>query len=346
VRSRTFIALGVALATLLLLAGGVYAYDASRAPRIAQGVTVAGLHVGGLRPAQAQARLERSFLARLEEPIVVSRGKRTWKLGPKEARIRANIDAMVAQAVEASDEGNILERSFRRLTDGEIDQSLEPQVTYSKAAVVRLIDRIRGSVERKAINAEAEIGPSGIRTEAGRTGRALLASRLHKEIRAAITSPAADREFRAQVRKVQPEVRRKDLADKYPVVLIADRASFRLHVYKDLELAKTYRIAVGKAGNETPAGEYKIANKAIDPAWTVPDSDWAGDLRGQVIPGGVPENPLKSRWLGIYDGVGIHGTSDRASIGSNASHGCLRMLVEDVEDLYPQVPVGAPIYIA
>jgi lipoprotein-anchoring transpeptidase ErfK/SrfK len=60
----------------------------------------------------------------------------------------------------------------------------------------------------------------------------------------------------------------------------------------------------------------------------------------------VPENPLKSRWLGIYDGVGIHGTSDRASIGSNASHGCLRMLVEDVEDLYPQVPVGAPIYIA
>ena len=345
-RSRTFIALGVALATLLLLAGGVYAYDASRAPRIAQGVTVAGLHVGGLRPAEAQARLERSFLARLEEPIVVSRGERTWKLGPKEARIRANIDAMVAEAVRVSDRGNILERSFRRLTDGEVDTSLEPEVTYSKAAVVRLMDRIRRSVEREPRNAEVDISASGVTTKSGRTGRALLASRLHKDIRAAIASPAAERRFKAQVRKVQPKVRHKDLVDKYPVVLIADRASFRLHVYKDLALAKTYPIAVGKAGNETPAGEYEIANKAINPAWTVPDSDWAGDLRGKVIPGGVPENPLKSRWLGIYDGVGIHGTSDRASIGSNASHGCLRMLVEDVEDLYPQVPVGAPIYIA
>ncbi len=345
-RSRTFIALGAALATLLLLAGGVYAYDASRAPRIAQGVTVAGLHVGGLRPAEAQTRLERSFLARLEEPIVVSRGKRTWKLGPREARIRANIDAMVAEAVRVSDRGNILERSFRRLTDGEVDTSLEPEVTYSKAAVVRLMDRIRRSVEREPRNAEVDISASGVTTKSGRTGRALLASRLHKDIRAAIASPVAERRFKAQVRKVQPKVRHKDLVDKYPVVLIADRASFRLHVYKDLALAKTYPIAVGKAGNETPAGEYKIANKAVNPAWTVPDSDWAGDLRGQVIPGGVPENPLKSRWLGIYDGVGIHGTSDRASIGSNASHGCLRMLVEDVEDLYPQVPVGAPIYIA
>jgi lipoprotein-anchoring transpeptidase ErfK/SrfK len=346
VRSRTFIAVGVALATLLLLAGGVYAYDASRAPLIAQGVTVAGLHVGGLEPAQAQARLERSFLARLEEPIVVSRGKRTWKLGPKEARIRANIDAMVARAVEVSDEGNILERSFRRLTNGEVDQSLEPEVSYSKAAVVRLMDRIRRSVERDPVNAEVDISASGVTTKAGRTGRALLASRLHEDIRAAIVSPSAERRFKAQVRKVQPKVRHKDLVKKYPVVLIADRGSFRLHVYKDLSLAKTYPIAVGKAGNETPAGEYSIANKAVNPAWTVPDSDWAGELRGQVIPGGVPENPLKSRWLGIYDGVGIHGTSDRASIGSNASHGCLRMLVEDVEDLYPQVPVGAPIYIA
>ena len=58
-----------------------------------------------------------------------------------------------------------------------------------------------------------------------------------------------------------------------------------------------------------------------------------------------PSNPLKSRWLGIYDGVGVHGTSDRGSIGSNASHGCIRMLVEDVEKLYDQVPIGTPIFI-
>jgi lipoprotein-anchoring transpeptidase ErfK/SrfK len=65
-----------------------------------------------------------------------------------------------------------------------------------------------------------------------------------------------------------------------------------------------------------------------------------------VIPGGTPENPLKARWLGIFDGAGIHGTTETGSIGSAASHGCVRMLIPDVIELYDQVPVGAPIYIA
>ena len=78
----------------------------------------------------------------------------------------------------------------------------------------------------------------------------------------------------------------------------------------------------------------------------MPNSAWAGDLAGKVIAGDDPSNPIKARWMGIYDGVGVHGTSDDASIGSAASHGCIRMHVPDVEELYDQVPVGAPIYIA
>ena len=78
----------------------------------------------------------------------------------------------------------------------------------------------------------------------------------------------------------------------------------------------------------------------------MPDSDWAGKLRGKVIPSGDPENPIKARWLGIYDGAGIHGTSAEGSIGSAASHGCIRMRVREVIELYDRVPVGAPVYIA
>jgi lipoprotein-anchoring transpeptidase ErfK/SrfK len=138
----------------------------------------------------------------------------------------------------------------------------------------------------------------------------------------------------------------EELAEKYPAVVIVNRSSFQLTLYKDLKPAKTYGIAVGQVGLETPAGLYSIANKAIDPAWHVPNSDWAGDLAGQVIPGGTPENPLKARWLGIYDGVGIHGTDAEGSIGTQASHGCIRMRVPEVIELYDQVPVGAPVYIA
>ena len=76
----------------------------------------------------------------------------------------------------------------------------------------------------------------------------------------------------------------------------------------------------------------------------MPDSDWAGSLAGQTIPPG-PDNPLKARWMGIYNGAGIHGTDDTGSLGSAASHGCVRMSVPDVIDLYDRVDVGTPIYI-
>jgi lipoprotein-anchoring transpeptidase ErfK/SrfK len=60
----------------------------------------------------------------------------------------------------------------------------------------------------------------------------------------------------------------------------------------------------------------------------------------------VPENPLKARWLSTYDGAGIHGTDQTYSLGTAASHGCIRMAIPDVIELYDHVPVGAPIYIA
>jgi lipoprotein-anchoring transpeptidase ErfK/SrfK len=79
--------------------------------------------------------------------------------------------------------------------------------------------------------------------------------------------------------------------------------------------------------------------------WSVPNSDWAGELAGTTVAGGTAENPLRSRWMGVTDGVGFHGTSDVASLGSAASHGCIRMDVPDIEQLYDQVPVGTPVYI-
>ena len=52
-----------------------------------------------------------------------------------------------------------------------------------------------------------------------------------------------------------------------------------------------------------------------------------------------------SRWMGVTDGVGFHGTNETASVGTAASHGCMRMNVPDIEALYDQVPVGTPVYI-
>lgn len=346
-RSRTaVIAVFSLVALLLAVAGGVYAYDDSRRTTIAEGITIGGVPVGGLTASEAAARVERDLVTVYREPLRVDHANKYWTLGPREAKLTVDVAGSVREALERSREGGIVTRTVRALTGGEIDHSIEPEVGYSKDAVVRLLDKVRKGIDRPAKDARIEYSASGLKKVSGREGLEVRASELHEKLRAAIVSPTAERRLVAETDKVEPKVTKDELAEKHPIILIADRASFKLRVYKNLEHHKTYGIAVGKVGNETPAGLYSIANKAVDPAWHVPNSDWAGDLAGQVIPGGAPNNPLKSRWLGIYNGVGIHGTSERGSIGSNASHGCLRMLVEDVEELYPQVPVGAPVYIA
>jgi lipoprotein-anchoring transpeptidase ErfK/SrfK len=346
VRTRSFISVAAFLAVLVVLGGALYAYDHARANEIAPGVKVAGVALGGLSPDQARARLERQILQPLERPIVIHHAEKTWTLGAREARLRADLGAMVDEALARSRSGDLFARSWRSLTGKRLDDDLRPTVQYSDAAVIRLIDKVRRSVERPAKDATVKISGAGVATVPGVEGLAISASQLHRQIGAAITSTTAQRTFVAKTRHTQPKVTTADLRRKYDTVIIVDRGQFRLRLFKDLKPKQTFGIAVGQVGLETPAGQYTIANKAINPAWHVPNSSWAGKLAGKVIPGNDPTNPIKARWLGIYDGVGIHGTSDDASIGHNASHGCIRMHIPDVEALYDEVPVGAAVYIA
>jgi len=325
----------------------VYAYDEGTEDQVAQGVRVGGIHLGGLSRAQARRKLRDELLQPLSSPVVVrARGER-FRLTAREARIAANIEAMVAEAVARGRDGNVLTRAFRNLTGGEVQADVDPEITYSSEAVGRLVSRVKRRVERAPRDAKVDFSTAGLNRVGGRDGLAVDTGDLRDDVESALLSAGEDeRTVTARVRRVEPKVTTAELADRYGTVVTVDRRSFTLRLFKRLELAKTYRIAVGKVGLDTPAGLYTIQNKAVNPAWNVPNSDWAGDLAGKVIPGGVPENPLKARWLGIYNGVGIHGTAERGSIGSNASHGCIRMLVEDVTELYDDVPVGAPVYIA
>jgi lipoprotein-anchoring transpeptidase ErfK/SrfK len=147
------------------------------------------------------------------------------------------------------------------------------------------------------------------------------------------------------VLRTQPHVTDAQLAERYPTIITVDRSAFTLRLFKHLQLVHSYPIAVGMAGLETPAGLYHIQDKQVNPSWHVPNSAWAGSLAGQTIPPG-PQDPIKARWMGIYNGAGIHGTDELSSLGSAASHGCIRMAIPDVIALYDQTPVGTPVYIA
>jgi len=343
-RHRWFILVAVVL--LILIGGAVaaYAYDSSREDLIAEGVTLAGVDVGGMKSDEARALVRRELQEPLEQPISVVREKTRFNLSAEDAGVKADVGGMVDEAVRASRDGSIFSRVARDVTGGEEDVQVPPRVSYSSAAVEQLVERVEKRLNRPA--RDAEVSFPSLEKVKEQKGRKVRGAVLEQRVAQALTVPGVERRVRAPVRIIKPKVTQAQLADKYPAVLIADRYNFRLRLYKNLELQKEYTVAVGALGFDTPAGLYHIQNKAVDPAWSVPNSDWAGDLAGTVVPGGVPENPLKARWLGIYDGAGIHGTDQTYSLGTAASHGCIRMAIPDVIEVYDQVPVGAPIYIA
>jgi lipoprotein-anchoring transpeptidase ErfK/SrfK len=342
-RHKSFIL--VAAIALALVAGAVaaYAYDSSRDDMIAKGVTIAGVDVGGMRTDLARRVVNQQLKPALERPIRVTYKRKRFTLSAEDAGLRADVRGMVDDALTASRDGSIFTRMARDLTGGKESKEIAAQVSYSQQAVTRLARRVARGLNRSARDARVEF-PS-IETVKERTGIKVKRAELEQRVAHALSVPARERAVQPPVRVTQPKVTQDQLAEKYPKLLVVDRPGFQLRFYKKLKLQKSYTVAIGQVGYDTPAGMYEIQNKAVNPAWSVPNSDWAGALAGQVVPPG-PENPIKARWLGIYDGAGIHGTDQTWSLGTAASHGCVRMAIPDVIELYDQVPVGAPIYIA
>ncbi|MBA2349154.1 MAG: L,D-transpeptidase/peptidoglycan binding protein [Solirubrobacterales bacterium] len=334
------------VALLVAALAAVFVYDGTREERIADGVRIGGVDLGGLTPVDARIRLDEQFVDGRRKPIEIDHGEQRFKLGPKAAKIRVNVDQLVRQAVDRSDRGGPFGRTFRRISGGRVDADLAPEITYSEKAVDRLVARVRKDVNRPVEEAELSITASGVSITRGQRGLKVKTGKLREQVAAAIVAPTgATRRFSAETIKLRQKQTEKDLAKANPVVLIASKADHTLRLYKDLKLEKSYGIAVGLPAYPTPSGQFTIANKQVDPVWSVPNSPWAGELGGTTVAGGTAANPLKARWMGITDGVGIHGTSDGGSIGTDASHGCLRMHVPDVIDLFPRVPVGAKVLI-
>jgi len=113
---------------------------------------------------------------------------------------------------------------------------------------------------------------------------------------------------------------------------------------------QTYPIGIGRMDWATPLGVTKITGKVKDPTWTPPESirrEHAanGDILPEVVPAG-PDNPLGRYAMRLsIPGYLIHSTDKPIGVGMRVSHGCIRMLPDDIEKLFPQLPVGTPVNI-
>ena len=346
-RNKTFILVAGFLVVLLVGAGAVYLYDTSQSDDIAKGIKVGGVDIGGLNKNQARATIQRELVGPLHQPIkVTGPGGHKFTLTAKRAKLTMDVNGMVQEAIDKSRDGSIVTRAWRSVTGGTVNADLPPKVDYSTSAVNRLIRRVKLAVNTQPRNATVQPGASGLRKVSAHNGLVVRVPQLRSDLQRTLTVPSGDRLVKAAVRKEAPSVTVHDLVRKYPNYILINRNDFQLRYYHNLKLTKTYGIAVGMQGLETPAGLYDIQNKQVNPSWQVPNSSWAGSLAGQLIPPG-PQDPLKARWMGIDGGAGIHGIdpSEYGSIGTAGSHGCVRMTIPDVIDLYDRVNVGTPVYV-
>ena len=335
-----------AVIAFLLVAGAfaAYAYDNAHKDEIADGVTAGGVDLGGLTATEAKQRLRQELVAPLQRPLVVTYNSQTWKLPGSKLKVHANINSIVDRAISASQEGGLPGRVWRDVTGGTVDKRIAPQVGYFEPAVNRFVRKVAGDVDVAPQNADVSAGPDSLTVVAGHPGRKVRDVLLTRQLNAAVEQARTNKQIVVKTHSIPPDVTKSQVAAEYPSYLTLDRTSYTLRLWKNLKLAKSYTVAVGQAGLETPAGLYHIQDKQVNPSWHVPNSAWAGSLAGQVIPPG-PEDPIKARWMGIFNGAGIHGTDETWSLGQAVSHGCVRMSIPDVIDLYDQVDVGTPIYI-
>jgi L,D-transpeptidase catalytic domain/Putative peptidoglycan binding domain len=341
-KQRSFIFLAACVAVLIIGAVAAYAYDSSRDDQIADGVTIAGADVGGLSKDQARAVVERRVVPGLRHRLTVYYRHQRIGLRPSAIAMRPDVDGMVDQALHASRDGTIFGRIARDVTGGEENAHIRAEVTYSRSGFDRYIRRVQRVLDRRPVNAHVKFPE--VKRVRERDGIQVEVGLLQSDVERALRSPAR-RTVEAPTKVTQPKVHLADLRKRWPHLIVIQRGAFQLKFYRRLHLVKTYSIAVGQVGLETPGGLYHIESKQVNPSWHVPNSSWAGSLAGRVIPPG-PDNPLKARWMGFVDGAGMHGTDQPGSIGSAASHGCIRMFIPDVIELYDRAPLRTPVFVS
>ncbi len=139
--------------------------------------------------------------------------------------------------------------------------------------------------------------------------------------------------------------------------LVLNVPEMRIYYYPkakpgETPVVQTYPVGIGRQDWGTPLGLTKVVGKKKNPTWTPPASirkehEEAGDPLPAVVPAG-PDNPLGQYAMRLGIGGGsylIHGTNKAFGVGMRASHGCIRMMPEDIEYLFPQIEVGTPVRI-
>ena len=286
-------------------------------PTVAEGVTIGTVDVGGMNALQAEAAVKAAY----DRPLrFVFRNKR-WRATPAQLGAKPALQPAIGRALGAAP-----------------GQAIELKVKVKGNRVRKYVATLDQSFRRPAVNSEVKLFKRKPKLTKSKEGVVVERLDMTKAILAVLSG--FDRApVELAHRLVEPQVTEND---KRPTVVVR-RGSRTLYFYKGKKLVRQFQVAVGQTAYPTPLGRFDIVTKQVDPTWIPPNSTWAQGLE-PVGPG--YGNPLGTRWMGLSSPlIGIHGTYASYSLGTAASHGCIRMSVSESEWLFSKVEVGTPIWI-
>jgi lipoprotein-anchoring transpeptidase ErfK/SrfK len=337
----------VALATLALLLSGTMAWatanDYGSRTTVPAGVSVNGTDLSGMSIAQARIAIEQAVSAPLMRPLTVTADGKAYTFDPRSS-VNVDVEGMLNSALHPRRIAPFAARLRTDLGGDQMKVEVEPEFAVAPGALDAFIVELASGVNRPAVDASLTLHGSDLRVIAAQEGKQLDAAAARATIEQAFSAEEAlaqgDRTTSVSVTTLAPKVTEKALGK----TIVVDRSAKTLVLYNGGKVEKRYRCAVGTPGYPTPLGHWEIVNKRYRPTWSNPGSAWAKDMPAYIPPG--PGNPLGTRALDLNaSGIRIHGTNKDWSIGSAASHGCMRMHMWDIEDLYPRVPLGTRVWI-
>lgn len=324
--------LRVAAVLATLAAVAATAASAAAPQRLPDDATIAGIAVGGLGPVEAKRTVSASLAPVYEtRPIAIRVEHKDTLVTPSAAGLVIFYDWMVKRAFA--------------LAGAHKAVAVPLHLGVKNATRDAAIASVAKHYYRAPRDARVRFGVTAIRRIRARMGHALDSALVRRRLEQELRHPTTGRVIAGKVVRVKPAVTTASLRSRYPAYISVDRSTHTLRLFRALRLVRRYPVAVGAAGYETPAGMRHVLYKDKNPSWTAPNRPWAAPYQGQTFPPGDPRNPLRAWFIALGDGIGIHGTSEEWTVGTSASHGCIRMHASDVDQVAKLTPVGTPVLI-
>lgn len=319
------------------MAYATYSYAQRYEGRLLPGTTIAGVEVGGLPRAEALDRVRGAIQPDLQEPVSLTWRNKTWEVTPADVDARTDAKAVVDGALLAAEEAGFLDFARMRFVDPDVGPTEDVSIGYRPDAVRDYVASMAKDFSRRPQDAALDYSTGWVEITKGRNGRSLKVNATAGALLGALRGGRPEAPLAAKV--IEPEVT-EDAFDKVLLLRIGEN---KLYLYEDGEITHEWVVATGEPNYPTPTGEYSIELKRYMPTWINPSpDDWGKSMPKMIGPG--PSNPLGTRALNwTAPGIRFHGTLATYSLGHNASHGCVRMAMADVEALYDMVDVGTPI---